>query len=50
VLVMHGSSHLECGLLKTVAAVHLEPGEEWQINHPWMASQKSVTVSKDERQ
>lgn len=48
-LVMHRSSHLERDLLKTVGAVHLEAGGEWQINHPWMASQESVTVSVDER-
>lgn len=34
VLVMHRSSCVECGLLKTVGAVHLETGGEWQINHP----------------
>ena len=41
---------MEYVLLKTVGAVHLEAGGEWQINSPWMASQESVAVSMDERQ
>lgn len=49
-LVTRRSSHLECGSLKTIGAVHLEAGGKWHINHSWVASQEPVTVSMDEGQ
>lgn len=44
-LVLHRSSHLECGLPKAVGAGPLDDGGELQMKHLWIATGESVTTS-----